>query len=76
MLRRVTDKSRQRIRLGLTVDAVDDRGLVVAAQQEEVLRVFDLVAEEERDHLQPARDTRISLIVTHRSSRSTLNADK
>ena len=62
--------------LGLTVDAVDDRGLVVAAQQEEVLRVFDFVAEEERDHLQPARDKRISLNVTHRSSRSTLNAHK
>ena len=70
-----TEKGRQRIRLGLTVDAVDDRGLVVAAQQEEVLRVFDFVAEEERDHLQPARDKRISLNVTHRWL-ITLNAHK
>ena len=34
------------------VDAVDRRALVVAAQQEEVLRVLDLVREEEADALE------------------------
>mmetsp|Transcript_20130 Transcript_20130/g.47559 ORF Transcript_20130/g.47559 Transcript_20130/m.47559 type:complete len:311 (+) Transcript_20130:506-1438(+) len=42
--------------LALVVEAVDavDRGaLVVAAQQEEVLRVFDLVGQQQADALQP-----------------------
>lgn len=36
------------------VDSVDRRGLVVAAQQEKVLLVLDLVAHEEADRLQAA----------------------
>ena len=34
------------------VNSVDARALVVAAKQEEVLRVFDLVGEQEADGLQ------------------------
>ena len=34
------------------VDAVDRRALVVAAQQEEVLRVLDLVCQQQADRLQ------------------------
>ena len=47
-----------RPRRTLVVEAVDpvDRGaLVVAAQQEEVLRVFDLVGQQQADALQPVR---------------------
>ncbi len=34
------------------VDSVDGRALMVAAQQEEVLRIFDLVGQQEADRLQ------------------------
>ena len=37
------------------VDAVDRGALVVAAQQEEVLRVLDLVGQQQADALQPVR---------------------
>ena len=49
---------------------------MVATQQEEVLRIFDLVAEEQRDHLQPARDNitfNVQLIAVVMDVISTLN---
>ncbi len=44
-------RASRRIGRFVRVHAIDRRALVVAAQQEEVLRVLDFVAENEADHL-------------------------